>query len=107
MKLCYFFSGFAETRGRIFAVLLMLGNIVAILPLVILGNLTDWLGVNVMLALLAALMGTLAVAALREHWIAARTEGMPALRCMALVPAVSAPKRSAAMRTPIGCSRPR
>lgn len=60
-----------ETRGRIFAVLLMLGNVAAILPLIVLGNLADRLGVNLILALLASLIAVLVVVGLRDQWVKA------------------------------------
>jgi len=57
----------ATTRGRIFAVLLMLVNVAAVIPLVVLGNLADRIGVNSILALLAALVAVLAIVTIRDQ----------------------------------------
>lgn len=40
----------ASTRGRIFAVQMVLGNVASILPLIFVGQLADWLGISMVIA---------------------------------------------------------
>lgn len=59
-----------ETRGRVFAVQIMLGNLASILPLVFIGGLADLLGVSRVLILLSMAMfglGSLAMKTYRER----------------------------------------
>ena len=55
------------SRGRIFAVQIMLGNLASILPLVGVGELADLLGVSYVLVLLALAMFALAYVAMRTY----------------------------------------
>ncbi len=55
------------SRGRIFAVQIMLGNLASILPLVFVGGLADYFGVSQVLVLLAAAMFALGYWALRGY----------------------------------------
>jgi MFS family permease len=66
----------ADSRGRIFSVLWLMSNVVAIVPLVFLGGMADLLGVNVTIAVIALpLVITLAFSLRqRHHW---RTEDTP------------------------------
>jgi MFS family permease len=58
-----------ETRGRIFSVLLLLGNVAAILPLAFLGELADLYGVNTVIGLVAILILLITALAIRESLI--------------------------------------
>lgn len=56
-----------RARGRVFAVQLMLGNLFAVFPLLLIGGLADLMGVNRVLMLVA--VGVMAVAVLgRQRW---------------------------------------
>ena len=55
------------TRGRIFAVQIMLGNLASILPLVFVGELADLLGVSRVLIVLAVVMFSLGSMAMRAY----------------------------------------
>ena len=55
------------SRGRIFAVQIMLGNLASILPLVLVGSLADWIGVAQTLGLLALTMVGLSYLAFRGY----------------------------------------
>lgn len=59
-------------RGRIFAVQIMLGNIVAVLPLLFLGGMADFLGVSVVIGLVAVTVVALAIVAQRERGLSDR-----------------------------------
>jgi MFS family permease len=56
-----------ESRGRIFAVQIMLGNLASILPLVFIGELADILGVSRVLVVLAVLMFSLGSMSMRAY----------------------------------------
>lgn len=56
-----------ESRGRVFAVQIMLGNVVSIVPLVFIGNLADIVGVPQVLALLSVSLLALAYASFRAY----------------------------------------
>ncbi len=56
-----------QSRGRIFAVLLMMGNVAAIAPLAFLGALADLIGVNAVVALVGAATLLIAGVGLRER----------------------------------------
>lgn len=56
-----------ESRGRIFAAQIMLGNVASILPLVFVGQLADLIGVPLVLGLLGASMIVLGLASLRSY----------------------------------------
>lgn len=56
-----------SSRGRIFAVQIMLGNLASILPLVLVGGLADLFGVSTVLVLLAAAMSALGYTAMRAY----------------------------------------
>jgi MFS family permease len=56
-----------ESRGRIFAAQIMLGNVASILPLVFVGAMADAFGVSQVLAVLAALMLVLAYVSFRSY----------------------------------------
>jgi MFS family permease len=60
-----------ESRGRIFSVLLLLGNVAAILPLAFLGELADLYGVNQVIGLVALLLLVITVLAIRESLVGA------------------------------------
>ena len=47
-----------QSRGRIFAVLLMLGNMAAVLPIVFLGSIADFIGVNNTIAIVGLVVAT-------------------------------------------------
>ncbi len=55
------------SRGRIFAVQIMLGNLASLLPLVFVGGLADVIGVSLVLALLALSMAILGVVTFRSY----------------------------------------
>ena len=48
----------APSRGRIFAMLLMLGNMAAVLPIVFLGSIADFIGINNTIAIVGVLVAT-------------------------------------------------
>lgn len=56
-----------ESRGRIFAAQIMLGNVASVLPLVFIGELTDRVGVSWVLALLALSIVGLGYATVRAY----------------------------------------
>lgn len=56
-----------QSRGRIFAVLLMMGNVAAIAPLAFLGALADVIGVNMVVALVGTATLVIAAIGLRER----------------------------------------
>ena len=47
-----------QSRGRIFAVLLMLGNMAAVLPIVFLGSIADFIGINNTIAIVGLIVAT-------------------------------------------------
>ncbi|HEX2924410.1 MAG TPA: MFS transporter [Chloroflexota bacterium] len=59
----------SESRGRIFAVQIMMGNLASILPLVFIGELADLLGVSRVLVVLAVLMFSLGSMSMRAYRI--------------------------------------
>ena len=56
-----------ETRGRIFAVQIMLGNLASIIPLVFVGQLADWIGVPMVMGLLSISILALGFVAVRSY----------------------------------------
>jgi MFS family permease len=56
-----------ETRGRVFAAQIMLGNMASIIPLVFIGQLADWIGVPLVLGLLALTIFVLGFTAVRSY----------------------------------------
>ncbi|MGE5618591.1 MAG: MFS transporter [Sphingomonadaceae bacterium] len=68
-----------ESRGRIFAVQITMGNLASVLPLVFVGGLADLLGVSRVLILLAVVMFLLGSMAMRAYrvriWVGATDSG--------------------------------
>ncbi|MCL4458372.1 MAG: MFS transporter [Chloroflexi bacterium] len=56
----------ASTRGRIFAVQIMLGNLASVLPLLFLGSLADLFGINKVIAFVGLVVLAIAVLSIRE-----------------------------------------
>ncbi len=54
-----------ELRGRVFAVLLMLSNLVSIFPLIVLGGLADLIGVDLTFVLVGLIVGAVGVLSVR------------------------------------------
>ena len=66
----------APSRGRIFAMLLMLGNMAAVLPIVFLGSIADFIGINNTIAIVGVLVAT--VFLIRKTGLARAEDPAPA-----------------------------